>query len=249
MDKKFFTKKKLIVFGGIVIVLFLIVWFLFNFYYLELFAGFYKDTGTFNAISNREDVTIKHNFYNDKYFEGMGIKFLNIFGDCYLSSEGKDYSGYICDKGAFVISTVSGFVSSFNKGDFINSDISSSWNKKIHKEFLRRHNIKNDDDIIEFLGNYKEKELSVLNSYNDINDDYVVSDLLSMFPTYDKAKFYMISGDYKGYSIESDSSYMFYLKNNDMYYRILFGIKNSDLTRDDIYKVISSVVIGQVVLV
>ena len=44
MDKKFFTKKKLIIFGGIVIVLFLIVLFLFKFYYLELFAGFYKDT-------------------------------------------------------------------------------------------------------------------------------------------------------------------------------------------------------------
>lgn len=246
MDKKkFFTKKKIFILSGVVVALFLIVWFLFKLLYLEIFAIYVDGSSSaFKAISNKDDVIINQNIYKDKYFEGDGIKFLNVFGDCYLSyNEGNSF-GYSCDKTQFNISKVNSFIASSkgNYSDYFN--ISLEHHKKVYNNFLNRHNIKTDDDLFEFLSNYKAKDLNILSSYNSIDDSYVVNDVMSEFYSFDNMKFYTISGDYSGYVIDSDSNYVFYLRDDDMYYRIYFNLKDSKLTKDDIYKVISSVVIG-----
>ena len=71
MDKKsksFFTKKKLFIFGGILVVLFLIIYVLCKVGYLYFYDIGYDDKDVvFNAISNRESIIIDHNAYDGKW--------------------------------------------------------------------------------------------------------------------------------------------------------------------------------------
>ena len=242
MDKKsksFFTKKKLFIFGGILVVLFLIIYVLCKVGYLYFYDIGYDDKDVvFNAISNRESIIIDHNAYDGKYFETKNIKFMDIFKDCYLNAQGKDSAHYICSNAAIAISKKDKFIS----GWYIDYVSLKHYNKKLYNEFLDRHNIKSDSDLIEFLGNYKRNPNSVISSYNDINDNYVVANIMGNFPTATSVKFYEISGDYSGYVLECDGNYMFYLKNGNNYYRITFGLNGSKISKDDIYKVISTAI-------
>ena len=253
MDKKsksFFTKKKIFIFGGILVVLFLIIWFLLKSFYIDLFTNYSSGVRSeiVNAISNKENVIINHSTNQGKYFETKNIKFINNFNDCYLTGTSKDYLRYSCDIGTFSIEKTSNLINySFMTNPHMG--IYRDRFKKISNSFLERNNIKSGSDLIEYLGNYKEEEPSIFSSYNNINDSIIVSGISNAFALnhnlYKKeGKFYVISGDYSGYVFEIDNSYDFYIKNKDTYYLIRFSLSDNKLSRNDVYKMISTVVIS-----
>lgn len=242
MDKKrFFTKKKLFIFGGILLFLILFCYFLYRFCYFYVFNindSTYDDKA---SVTYKGDVNIKHDEFKGKYFEFNNVKFLNSFNDCYLNlkNDNNRYI-YICNNVSVDISKRDEFVSSFSKDS--SKYILVSSDGVIFNNFFDRHNIHNDVDLIKFLESYKKKDTNIFSSYFDIDDKYVVYNSIFTFSVLDDMDFYTISGYYSGFVLEGRSNYYFYLKSNDGYYLFSFKIADKNISRDDVYKVISSVV-------
>ena len=231
-------KKKICYLVIIVLVLFL----LFFLYKKICFNMYYKNNH--KIIISNETVTVNEKDYKN-YLKYNGIKIENIFKNYIYEDE----SYILLDKDEEIIETFFEFegityIEAFLYGmDNIQSLDEELLNEKQREKIIKDNNIKRDIDLIRYMYDYLNKELTVFSSMKELRTYAYINKFISnTIPLVEDYK--EIVGDYEGIIIyvgnmDFENDILINLYHNNKRYRLYFV--GNELTEENILELLRTV--------